>query len=263
MFKKLNNVAKKYNTEFLDSVMRISRISNISYTSNWEKKNPYLITAPAAKKNESSMSFKEHKLEYLGGFLTLVAAGIALSKFLTRNKVPKDVVEITDKAIGLNKVKGCPRTITQVKEAILYPMMSVIHGEKRPLRGDFKTGLIVGGKNPEKVEEFMSAFMEHCKELRIHCVELKSPKKANRLKEVHRALDKALEYHNATGECVIVNIGDLAAVCNHNIAKTDFTTKLEKRLALMPKGVLWTAHTSKADNLPYFYNNIPTLCVKI
>ncbi len=243
--------------------MRISRISNVSYTSKWEKKNPYLFTAPSTKKPDTGMSFKEHKLEYLGGFLALVSAGIALSKFLTRNKVPKDIVEITDKAIGLNRVKGCPRTVTQLKEAILYPIMSVMHGERRPLRGDFKTGLIVGCKNQDKVEDFVSAFMEHCKELRIHCVELKSPKKANRLKEVHKALDKAIAYHEATGECVVVNIGDLAAVCNHNVAKTDYSTKLERRLALMPKGVLWTAHTTQADNLPYFYNNIPTLCVKI
>lgn len=243
--------------------MKIGRVyNNISYASQWEKKNPYLYTAPAKKKAESSLSFKEHKLEYLGGFLALVSAGFALSKFLTRNKTPKNIVEIADKAIGLNKVKGCPRTITQVKEAILYPMMSVMHGEKRPLRGDFKTGLIVGCKNQEKVSEFVSSFIEHCKELRIHCVEVNT-KKANRLKEVHRALDKALEYHRATGECVVVNIGDLAAVSNHNVAKTNYSSKLEERLALMPKGILWTSYTTKADNLPYFYNNIPTLCVKI
>ena len=243
--------------------MRISSVSNISYASNWEKKNPYLITASAPKKAEHGMSFKENRLEYIGGFLALVSAGIALSKFLTRNKVPKDVVEIADKAVGFNRIKGCPRTIAQVKEAILYPMMSVMHGEKRPLRGDFKTGLIVGCKHQDKVEDFVAGFMEHCKELRIHCVELKSPKKTNRLKEVHKALDKAIAYHNATGECVVVNIGDLAAVSNHNVAKTNYSSRLEERLALMPKGVLWTAYTTKADNLPYFYNNIPTLCVKI
>lgn len=203
--------------------MKIGRVyNNVSYASQWEKKNPYLYTAQKTTKKETSMSFKEHKLEYLGGFLALVSAGIALSKFLTRNKTPKNIVEVADKALGLNKVKGCPRTIAQVKEAILYPMMSVMNGEKRPLRGDFKTGLIIGGKNQEKVTEFITAFTEHCKELRIHCVEVNT-KKANRLKEVHKAIDKAIEYHKATGECVIVNIGDLAAVSKHNIAKTDYS----------------------------------------
>lgn len=264
IFKKLNNLAKKYYLTVYHSVMKIGRVycNNINYTSQWEKKNPYLYTAPTNNVVTPTKK-KSHKREYFAGLLTLFAAGVALSKFLTRNKVPKEVVEVADKAVGLNKIKGCPRTIAQVKEAILYPMMSVMHGEKRPLRGDFKTGLIIGCKNQDKVEEFVSGFMEHCKELRIHCIELKSPKKTNRLKEVHKALDKAIEYHRATGECVVVNIGDLAAVSNHNVAKTNYSSKLEERLAMMPKGVLWTAYTTASDQLPYFYNNIPTLCVKI
>ena len=242
--------------------MKIGSISNISYRSQWAQQNPYLYTAPPALA-PAKHSFKEHKKEYFGGFLALVAAGFALSRFAARNTTPKNIVELADRTMGLNKIKGSRRTIAQLKDAIFYPIMSVMNGEKRVLRGDFKTGLIIGGKSQDKLEEFVSAFMEHGKELRIHCVELKSPKKSNRLKEVHKALDKAIQYHQETGECVIVNIGDLAAVSKHNVAKTNYASNLEERLATMPKGVLWTAYTTEADNLPYFYNNLPTLSVKI
>ena len=105
--------------------------------------------------------------------------------------------------------------------------------------------------------------MEHSKELGVHCVEIKSPKKTNRLKEVHKALDRAIEYHEKTGNCVIVDIGDLAAISKLNVAKINYASNIEERLAHAPKGVLWVAHTTEAANLPYFYNNIPTLSVKL
>lgn len=244
--------------------MRINAISTPNFKSQWEAQNPYLYMPPTKKQEDSpSFSFKSHRQEYFGGFLAVLAAGFALSKFMARNTTPKSVVEIADRTLGLNKIRGTRRTITQLKEKIFYPMMSVANGETRVLKEDFKTGLIIGGKNRDKLEEFVGAFMEHARELRIHCVELKYPKKSNRVKVVHKALDNAIQHHNATGECVIVNIGDLAAVSKHNVAKTNYASNLEERLAFTPKGVLWTSYTTEADNLPYFYNNLPTLSVKI
>lgn len=242
--------------------MKVANISGVTFRSNPSANNaPFLYTA---NENYSpKYSFKENRAEYIGGFLALGAAIFALSRFVGRNTIPKSIVELADKSLGLNKIKSSKRTTAQLKEKILYPIMCADRGIKQVFKGDFKTGLIIGGKNQEKLTEFVGGFMEHAKELGIHCVELKSPNKTNRLKEVHKALDKAIQYHNETGKCVIVNIGDLGAVSKLKVAKTNYASNIEERLAHMPKGILWTAHTTETSNLPYFYNNLPTLNVKI
>lgn len=244
--------------------MKVGAVSNFSFKSQNLKSdeimNPYFYTYNDEYK--PGYSFKEHKYQYLGGILALIAAGISLSKFAGRNSTPKSVVEIANKTLGLNKIKHSKRSITQIKEKIFYPIMSYINGEKRVMKGDFKTGLIIGGKNQEKLEEFVGAFMEHAKELNIHTIEI-NPLKSNKAKEVHKALDKAIDFYNQNNECVIVNIGDLTAVSKHSVSKTRCVSNIEERLSDMPKGVLWTAYTTKTDRLPYFYNNIPTLSVKI
>lgn len=241
--------------------MKITRITNVSYTS--KHLDPYLYTTNPQQMHTNKDYRKLYKSDYLGGFLALCATAFALSKFKARITTPKSAVEIADKAIGFNKLKGSKRAIHQIKEAIFYPMMCLKNGEKRILKGDFKTGLIIGNREEEKIKNFIDAFIEHAKKIDIHCVELKAPQKANRTKEAHKAIDEAIEFNKRTGECVIVNLGDLSLISNHNVAKTNFASNLEERLAKMPKGILWTAYTTKVNKLPYFYNNLPTLSVKI
>lgn len=242
--------------------MKVGSVSSPLYFRSQTRDNtPYLYTANEEYKPK--FSFKEHKAEYFAGFLALVAASYSLAKFMARNTTPKNVVELANKKLGLNKIKNHDVTVSVLKEKILYPIMSVKNGERRLLQSNFRTGLIIGNENEAELGNLFNAFMEHAKELGITCQDVKYPKKTNKIREVNKAIDAAITHHRKTGECVIVNIGDLGAITNLKVAKTQIASNLEKRLAHMPKGVLWAAWTNKPQKLPYFYNNLPTLFVKL
>ena len=266
-FKKLNKVAKNHIKRFTIVIMKVARISN-TYRQNFRSEgvskeivNPFLYTANENYKPKYML--KEHKYSYLAGVLAIITAAACLKKFTGRNSIPKDVVELADKTLGLNKLKSCGRTVTQLKENILYPMKCLQLGDKNILREDFKTGLIIADESPAKARQVVSALLEHAESIGIHCEKLAFPQKKNRVKEVHKAINAALKYHQETGKCVIVSIGDLAQMSNLKVCKTEYCSNIEKRLAEMPKGVLWTAWTTASDNLPYFYNNLPTLSVRL
>ncbi len=248
--------------------MKIERVAvhNRSFTSDnaFDKNNvynPFLYTANEEYKPK--FSFKEHRSNYIAGILALGVAVASLKKFIGRKSISKDVVELADKTLGLNKIKGCKRTVMQLKDKILYPMKALLLGDQKVLRNDFKTGLIIADANPEKSKQLSEALIEHAENIGIHCIGIASPRRKNRIKEVHKALDAAINYHKYSGKSVIVNIGDLGSISNLKVAKTESASNLEKRLAQIPKGVLWSAWTTAVDKLPYFYNNIPTLSVKL
>lgn len=205
---------------------------------------------------------KSHKWEYIGGLLAAGVALMSLRMFRGRNTMPKYITHIADKNLGLNKITGASRTVKQLTNDILYPMKALQLGDKAILSGDFKTGLIIADSNKGKVTELVDAFIEHAQSIGIHCERIPKNKK-NKVREAHKVLDNAIKYHQETGACVIVDIGDLGAVSKLNVAKTEYASKFEERIANMPKGILWLAHTTKAEKLPYFYNNLPTLAVKI
>ena len=206
-------------------------------------------------------STKSHKKEYLAGILAAALAIFSIKKFAARQTVSKNIVEIADETIGLNKIKGCKRTIKQLKEKILYPV--ILLDEKKILKHNLRTGLLISNENNTKAKRFVDAFMEHAKTLGIHCEELKSPRKKNRLKEVYKALAAAKEYHERTGQCAIVNIGDIGKITNMNVSKFDVASNIEKNIEKTPKGIIWAGWTTETQNIPYFYNNLPTLIVKL
>lgn len=201
--------------------------------------------------------FSWHKKEFIAGFLALIAAIYSLSRFSSRNTTPKNIVELFDKGIGLNKVDGETSIVHQLKEKILYPIMSINEGYTSLLRKrDLKTGVIIGG---ERAKEVYQAFVEHAKALGIECIDIRSEGR-NRAKEVNKAINSAFKFHvENKNKCVIVNIGDIGAFSKLRPSKTNPESNIEKRLQDMPKGIVWVGWTEKTKNLPYFYNNTPTL----
>lgn len=226
-----------------------------------EALNPFLCTANEAYKPKSF--FKDNKADLIGGLIAIGLAFFSFKKFFGRNSIPKSVVELSNKKAGLGKLEFGERTSSLLKDQILYPMKAILLGDSRLLDKDLKTGLIIADKDEAKVKSYVKAFLSHAKELGIHIEEIKYPNKKQPLKDVHKAISNALAHFGATGECTIVNIGDLGKISNLKVGKMESASNIEKRLAQMPKGVLWTAWTTAGDRLPYFYNNIPTLSVKI
>ncbi len=208
-------------------------------------------------------TIKENKIEYIGGLIAIGLAIVSFKKFFGKNTIPQSVVELMQKNAGLNKLDFGGRTSELLKEKILYPMKSILMGQKSLLGTDIKTGLIISDKDPVKLNNYINAFLAHAKAIGIHTETLKYPNKKQPLKEVHKALDNAIAHYMSTGECSIVNIGDLGKISNLKVCKMESASNIEKRLADVPKGVLWVARTTSGNCLPYFYNNLPTLSVKI
>lgn len=223
--------------------------------------DPFLYTANEDYKTK--FSFKENKANYIAGLAAAVLAVISLKKFFGRNTIPKSVAELSRKNSGLNKIDFGDRTSNLLKEKILYPMKCILMGDNRVLHKDMNTGLILADSDPVKLDTYIKAFLSHAKALGIEVVEIKYPNKKQQQKEVYKALNKALQYNKETGMPVIVNIGNLGKISNLKISKMESSSNLEKRLARIPKGILWTAYTTDGEKLPYFYNNIPTLSLKI
>ncbi len=221
---------------------------------------PFLYTA---KEDYVPKGFNNHKIDYIGGAVAVCLAILSLKKFFTKSTIPQSVVELKNPNSGLGKLDFGMRTSALLKENILYPMKAILMGDTRLLNRKLKTGLIIADNDKNKLKNYIKAFLTHARALGIHVEELKYPDKKQPLKEVYKALENAEAYYKSKGICTIVNIGDLGKISNLSVGKFESSSNIEKRLASMPKGVLWVAHTTSGDKLPYFYNNIPTLSVKI
>ncbi len=246
--------------------MNVAGVSfyNPKFTSSGKRtdiSNPFLYSAKTATKSKSF--FKDNKADLIGGLIAIGLAIFSFRKFFGKNEIPQTIVELSNKKAGLGKLNFGERTSTVLKEQILYPLKAILAGDKRQLKRDIKTGLIIADSDETKLKTYIKAFLSHAKELGIHIEEIKYPNKKQPLKDVHKAIDNALSHYASTGQCTIVNIGDLGKISNLKVGKMDMASNIEKRLAQMPKGILWTAWTTAGDRLPYFYNNIPTLSVKI
>lgn len=246
--------------------MKIDAISNTSFafkgqpiSSDKSTKDDinydYAYLYEKQKKTINILSW--HKKEYIAGFFAFVAAVYSLTKFAGRNTTPKNAVELFGPEIGLNIFSKNNTVVKQLKEKILYPAISIDKGHTSLLkRKDLKTGVIIGG---EGAEEYAKALINHAKALDIECINLRT-KGGNRMKEVNKAINAALEFHAENkNKCVMVEIGDIGAFSKLISSKTSPESNIEKRLQDMPKGVIWVGWTEKSKSLPYFYNNTPTL----
>ena len=206
-------------------------------------------------------AFKEHQGEYIAGIFASILALTALSMFAVKKSIPKSVVEIGKKQVGLNK-KGVDKEFAEgAKDKILYPLMSVKKGQLRRLFDEqFASGMIVAGKEAEYNSQ---AFIEHAEALGIQCfrVDPKIEGKQNVLSNIYKIIadaKKAVGFSRKN--CVIVDIGniDKAVTMNKTKANKQDLSKIEKALTSLPRGVVWSGWTTSADKIPYYYNNTPT-----
>lgn len=246
--------------------MKVSKIllHNPTFHNTPEQKleNPYLYTLK--KPEEDKFSFKEHKLEYFGGLCAGILAAISLTKFMGRNSLPKNIVEIADPNIGLNKVVDYDKVVKILKEQVLYPLKSIDMGEKKLLHNpNLKTGVLFYSDNPIAPMMMKEAFIEHAKTLGIKCFDMNTASKRNPVSNAHKTLSYAEEYIAKNKKTAIADIGNLADKTKIAASKTKMSSNLEKRLVNQEPGTLWVAWTSKGDSVPYFYNNFPVISIRI
>lgn len=247
------------------------KISKISFTnSNYKNTNgltinPYMYTQP--KEKEDRFTFKDHKLEYLGGILAGALALISLSKFSAAKTLPKSIIEIEGLNNGLNKIADNSFAVKVLKENILYPLKSVELGEHHLLkRNDFKTGVIISSKDAQKAQRIKDALMEHLDKLGFKVYSINDTDKiktTNKVARAHKTVNKANEMFQENTYISIADIDDLSKITNLKANKTKCSSKLEKKLIDQNPGTLWVSWTDQVDNIPYFYNNKSTLCIRI
>ena len=224
--------------------------------------NPYLYMPKPAP--DDKFSFKDHKLEYLGGGLTVLLALITLTRFANKKTFPRNIVEIANKDAGLNKITDNQRIVKMIKDYILYPLKSVEMGHKHLLKDEnFKTGIIICSKDAEKAKTLKDAIIEHANLLGIQSYSIDKLTKKNKVACAYKTLNEANNNFTSYGKVSIADLGNLSEITNLLVNKTKYASKLEKRLVEQKKGVLWTAWTDKVDKVPYFYSDIPTLLLKI
>lgn len=243
--------------------MKIQRISFGSYSNNQNfspvnsGENREFLFYP--KKKEEA-NFKPLVLKFLGS-LAAIAVGVTLYN-LRRNKVPLSVVDIQDKAKGLNTI-NFRRTALELKKKILYPIKT----ETTNKRGTFNSGLILSDTKDQPLKEVLAAFSEHAEALGIRTKEIPDNlNKSDRRKWVFNAIKEAENNYKETKQFTIINIGNLDNLVDLKIVKSK-NSAIEDKLIEINKnvysGIVWTAWTNNTKSIPMYYNNLPVLVTKL
>ena len=250
--------------------MKIERVSlnqtSFQNTTSKNTLNPYLYM-PKNVNNEDKFTFKNHKLEYLGGFCAACLAFICLTKFTVNKALPKSIIEIADQTKGLNGIENT-KAVKLLKEKVLYPLKSVDMGQENLLReSHFKTGIIIRSNDISKAQNLKQAFIEHCEALGFKIFRSLDEKQTHKVTtaktNTHRVLNKANNMFYENQVISIADIDELNKITNLKPNKIKSASKLEKKLIDQEPGVLWIAYTDKVNDIPYFYNNPRTLFVTI
>ena len=240
---------------------------------------PFLYTGEFYKKDSQNMA-KGFKITT--AILALMAVGYTLVSLLGPKKLSNNIVEVADVKKGLNKIQHSKRTIAEIKNKVLYPLMSALKGDKNALKGsDFKSGLILTDSNNEKLLSLTNGFIDHVKELGINAVTIphtitrinskgktctKTLKRNELNKLILNALKNARNNFNENKQYTVINIGDINKLTDLKVIKSqksNFEALLENLNSKTCPGVIWAGWTNKTKSLPLFFNDLPILITKL
>lgn len=271
--------------------MRINRVSSISFRSSAENNrgtktkitDPYLYLVDTNAKK--SKQIKASNVPWLVGSLALAAVGATLWRLSRGRFVPESVVELTDKSIGLNRIKGFDKNVQELKSKVLYPIIATMKGDKSFFQNERITkGILISSNgNTKVVKEVYDAFYQHAEKLGIKCIRMpmEDPKVYNinckhpqmkwtqskRIKWVNEAIEEAKEYYKTTNEFVIIFFGDFAKLTKMKINKGKNISKIEEKLASINKekypGIVWAGWTDKQTSVPLYLSDMKSLISKL
>lgn len=220
------------------------------------------------------------KLKLLLGTAAILAVGMTLFKLKGRKKFSENIVEITDKNKGLNKLTDLDRTVDELKTKIIYPLKAKILGDKN-IEKSIKSGLIIADKDSDKLDEILQALTEHFKELGINTITIpkvihktaqngeimeKKIKKNALNKLLYSVIKGAEKTYKEKGTYTVVNLGNLNDFTDLRVIKSqksNFEELLENLNGVKYPGVLWVSWTSRTNSLPLFLSDLPVLITKI
>lgn len=100
----------------------------------------------------------------------LAAVVLTIIDIKGTKKPPATIVDVADKALGLNKFRAHQRTIKDLKMKILYPLKATILGDTSFfVQKNLKSGLILTGKNSTTLNDILTGLIEHAENLGIRC----------------------------------------------------------------------------------------------
>ena len=254
--------------------MKILPVSNINFKSQVDKKNydlSYLYTLT-----------EQQQKNYIPMYaaLTAIAAVSAVSATLFnighKKQFPFSIVEISDAAKGLNKIKNNDKLVESLKTDFIYPIKAFISGDKKI---KFKSGLILTGQKEETLSEISSGLIEHFNKLGIYTVNISDVStrlKDNKLiekklrrndlnKKVLKEVEHARMHFEETGKYTVLNLGNLDLLTDFKVVKSQ-KSKFEKLISNISSdknnGVIWVGTTEKEKAVPLFLSYLPVLIKK-
>lgn len=237
----------------------------------------YLYTMPETKKKDFLLQFK-----FLTALAAITAVAATLFNISGKKKFPYSVANISDVNKGLNKIKNNDKLIESLKTDFVYPIKAAILGDKKIQRTkEFKSALILTGKNNETLDNISNALCEHFNELNINTIEIphKSTKfkdgeiissdlKRNEInKRVIKEIKNSQNAYKKDGTYTIMNLGNLDDLTDLKIVKSQ-KSKFEKLITNLSQntensGIIWIGWTDKQKDIPLFLSYLPILIKKV
>lgn len=240
---------------------------------------PFLYTA---KPHNGLRKEDNNRFKAITASLALIAVAVTLINLKGRKKLPESIVELAEKSKGLNKLTKYEKTVSELKEKIIYPLKAINLGDNNIAKSKkLKSGLIITNSHKDGLEELTSALMEHFKELGIETKDIseittrinskgetvhRNIRRNERIKWVYNQIQNAKKSFEEEGKYTVINLGDIGKLTDLKIIKSqksNFEDMLSNLNGKTYPGVIWTGWTTKTNSVPLFYNDLPVLITKV
>lgn len=210
----------------------------------------------------------------------LTAVGVMLFNVSGKRRFPYSIAELSDVTKGLNKLKNNEKLVNDLKTDFVFPIKAHLLGDNSRINNkSMKLGLILTGKNDEKLSSILRALSEHFDELKIRTLSI--PHESTRLKEekiisskynknelyklLKKAVDKAQNLYKEEKEITVIDLGNIDDFTDLKIVKSqksNFEELINELSNNSNKGVVWIGTTTKPKSLPLFFSYLPILIKK-
>jgi hypothetical protein len=251
----------------------VSFASNKSYRASDQR----FLLMPKAQTAPMHQNVGKRSFFTTAGILALAAVVFTIARMKGKNILPDDIVELTGKEVGLNRLdeKKYSKTVSRLKKHILYPMKSALLGNKSFIREhDAKSGVILDHFDSDVLKEVRNAFVEHAEALGVNVVRLpisKGDKKFpveylrdTRKKWLLRMVKDANKRYETEDKITLIDLGDLGKTAK--LGRRSTKSQVEEILEMTGKyrspGVFWVGWCDKPNTLSPFYMRESVLITK-
>lgn len=262
--------------------MKIAPVSKNNFTASTFVENYdqyFLYNKKQKSKKDNNKLLQQYSLATAATAVTAVT--VALYNLGKRRKFHSNIVEVPDLARGLNVIKNHEEAINFIKSKFIYPIKASDLGDNKIVKSkDFKSGLIITGKNKIDLRKISVALKEHFDMLDIDTVFLKQSlleenhgllssrrvKKNDLVKKFFTEAEKAKEKYKNTGKYTVISLGRFEDYTSLKITKSTQSKLDDLVTSITPEkypGVIWYGWTTESTSLPLYLSDLPVLIAKV